>query len=429
MKKLIYLTAVYFLASTALFSCKKESNEESTQGVLKGTVTDNTGNQAVSGVRIIVFDANTNAPIGGGIQTGSDGSFSIQIAPGTYYLSLSKQGYNSIPVAGTTPVSVAIELGKETVSNFSMQASSVTNGGSISGMATQSGNPLPGVLVVVDDGTKGYSSVTGADGAYYIYNVPAGAYKVKGFLTNNNSSELNITVTASTASNGNNLTLTTGATGTITGTVSFLATNNGEVDVTLTNPLTKETIPGLVTKTASGLYTISHVPDGKYIVRASFANDNYVVDPDWIVKNGEPLVTVAANSISQNFSVTGAIKLVSPTNDSASTVPVEVTGATPTFTWQAYSSTSDYIIEVSDINGNVIWGGFTKNGGTITKNIIIPKTQVSIVFNSNGTATSTLKTKTVYRWRVYASKDDVSSSTGWKLISVSEEQRGLFMIK
>ncbi|HEY4789303.1 MAG TPA: hypothetical protein VIH57_24805, partial [Bacteroidales bacterium] len=228
---------------------------------------------------------------------------------------------------------------------------------------------------------------------------------------------------------GKDITMTTGASGNVSGSVSFLATNNGEVDVTLTNPLTKETIPGLVTKTQGGTYNIAKVPDGTYIVRASYVNDSYVVDPDWILKNGEPMVTVAGNTITQNFSVTGAVRLVSPTNDSTTTKPIEVTGSTPTFTWLAYSSTSDYVIEVSDINGNVIWGGFAKNGATITKNISIPKGQFSIVFNSDGNASSTLKSNNTYRWRIYSSKDDNSSSTGWKLISVSEEQRGLFIIK
>jgi hypothetical protein len=398
-------------------------------GSLKGTVTDNSNNQAISNVRIIVYDANTNAPTGNAILSGSDGTYQIQLSPGTYYLNLSKQGYNGIPAAGITPVSITVELGKETINNFQLQTSSVTNGGSISGKVTSGGNALAGALVIAGNGTNGYSSVTGTDGTYSIYNVPAGTYQVQGFLSNYNSTTLSASVTASTESTGNDITMTSGATGSVAGAVTFLATNNGEVDVTLTNVLTKQTIPGLVTKTVGGVYSIAKVPNGTYIIRASYSNDNYVVDPDWILKNGEPTVTISGNTVTQNFSVTGAVRLVSPTNDSTTTKPIEVTGSTPTFTWVAYSSTSDYVIEVSDINGNIIWGGFTKNGATITKNISIPKSQLSIVFNSDGIATSTLKSQNTYRWRIYSSKDDVSSSTGWKLISVSEEQRGLFIIK
>lgn len=428
MRTRMNLLLLWIAMTTIVLSCKKSDNGTPTTGTVKGTVTDISNSQAIANVRIVVYNANTNAPTGSSILTGSDGTFQIQLSAGTYYLNLSKQGYNGIPAPSISPVSFTVELGKDVANNYQMQPSSVANGGSISGKATSGGIPLAGVLVVAGNGTNGYSSITGTDGSYSIFNVPAGTYQVQGFLSNYNSASLNVSVTASTESSGKDLTLTSGATGIVSGAVTFLATNNGEVDVTLTNPLTKETVPGLVTKTSGGNYSITKVPDGTYIVRASYANDGYVVDPDWILKNGEPQVTIAGNTVSQNFSVTGAVKLVSPTNDSTTTVPVGVTGTTPTFTWQAYSGTSDYVIEVSDINGNVIWGGFTKSSTTITKNISIPKGQLSIVFNADGKATTTLKSKNTYRWRIYSSKDDNTSSTGWKLISDSEEQMGLFTI-
>jgi len=87
------------------------------------------------------------------------------------------------------------------------------------------------------------------------------------------------------------------------------------------------------------------------------------------------------------------------------------------------------VIEVSDINGNLIWGGFTVNGSSITKNATIPKSSTSITFNSDGSAKSSLSPGIIYRWRVYASKDDSKDENGWILISVSEEQKGLFIIK
>jgi hypothetical protein len=118
--------------------------------------------------------------------------------------------------------------------------------------------------------------------------------------------------------------------------------------------------------------------------------------------------------------------LTSPTNAASSIQPLAVTSTTPTFSWSAYSSTDNYVIEVSDINGNVIWGGF-KNNGTVM-NFAIPKTTTSLAYNSNGTATQPLQNGQIYRWRIYASKNDSSDSRGWKLISVSEEQQGLMKI-
>ena len=430
MKKNLLLLTIAFATSLLFTACSKDEPAPTpTTGTLKGTVTASSTAQAIGSVRITVYNANTNAPTGNSVLTQSNGTYQIELAPGSYYLNLSKQGFNGIPAIGITPVSVTVALGIVTVNDFQMQPSSVTNGGSISGKVTSGGNAVAGVLVVASYLTNGYSAVSGTDGTYYIYNVPAaGAYQLQGFLANYNSVAQSVAVTASTESTGKNITMTLGATGSVSGSVAFLATNSGEVDVTLINPLTKETIPGLVIKTVGGNYTIAKVPNGTYIARASYSNDTYIVDPDWILKNGEPIVTITGNAVAQNFSVTGAVKLVSPTNELITTKPVEIIGLTPTFTWLQYSSTDDYVIEVSDINGNVIWGGFTKSGTVITKNSpLIPKTQLSIVFNSDGKATTTLKSKNTYRWRIYASKDD--TALGWKLISVSEEQQGLFIIK
>jgi len=312
-----------------------------------------------------------------------------------------------IPAAGTTPVSVAVELGKETVSDYMMQVSPVTNGGSITGKVMNGETAVAGALIVAENGNTAFSSVTAVDGVYYIYNVPAATYNVKVYMSSFNSDVVSATVSSNTESADNNLIMTEGAAGEVSGLVTFLAVENGVVDVSLTHKITKDTIPGLVTTTEATAYTISNVPNGSYIARASYGNDGYVVDLDWIIKNGEPIVTINDNVVTRNFSVTGAVELTSPTNEASTTVPIEITENTPVFTWVAYSSTSDYIIEVSDINGNVIWGGFSGEGINLTRNIVIAKDQLRIEFNSDGNASAELMLNTVYRWRIFASKDDV----------------------
>jgi hypothetical protein len=110
------------------------------------------------------------------------------------------------------------------------------------------------------------------------------------------------------------------------------------------------------------------------------------------------------------------------------TVPVEVSTTTPTFKWSAYPSTSDYVIEVTDATtGAVIWGGFTNTAGTITKNIVLANP--SVIYNSDSKAKANLVSGKVYRWRVFASKNDAQQATGWKLISASEDQMGLIKIQ
>jgi hypothetical protein len=413
------------LLSSVFFACKKDSEEIKTTGKVSGTITDAESGSPLANARIIVFDANTNAPAGITLITGSDGKYSTDLLPGNYYVKIYRQGYENIPAREVSALPFSIVISQTQDNSYRMFKSTVTNGGFISGKIVAGGNAVAGVLVVATNGANGFSSVSDKEGKYVICNVPAAAYTVKGWIAGYNSSEVSATVTADAESANTDVALTQGASGQVNGQISFLATGNVEIDVALTHPATRETIPGLSKTTTGGNYTISNVPDGRYLARATYANDTKVMDPDWIIKNGEPFVTVAGAPIIRNFSVTGAVELASTTNISSTTEPV-TTSATPTFSWLAYSSTDDYIIEVMNANGKVIWGGFSNN--YTTKNIIIAKSQTSIQFNSDNKATEALQPGQVYRWRVYASKNDIRELTGWKLISVSEDQRGLIKI-
>jgi hypothetical protein len=151
------------------------------------------------------------------------------------------------------------------------------------------------------------------------------------------------------------------------------------------------------------------------------------MDPDWILKFGQPSVTVANSAVALNFSVTNALQLTSPTNDLSSTQPV-VASSTPAFTWLAYASTDDYVIEVINASGKVIWGGISGTGNNAVRKVYVPKSQLSAVYNFDNSASEPLKSGEIYRWRIYASKVD-NSTLGWRLISSSEDQRGLIKIQ
>lgn len=425
---------IWFLAfSLITISCKKEEESDITPepitNSIKGVVTELESDIGVGDVNIVVFNAENNTIVGEGLKTNSDGTFSVELDAGNYYLQISKQGFEKIPATGITPIIINVVTGEDTKVNFSLSPSKEIDAGLISGKVQSEDSPI-GVLIIASSETHAYSStITSTDGSYTILNVPEGNYIVQAFIRDYNSTSQNITVSTGTETNNTDITLSKGTSSTVTGTISFLATENGEVDVALIHPLTKEVIPGLNTRTTDASYEISGVPNGKYIARASFDNDTYVVDPDWIIKNGEPTVDATGQSIDLPFSVTGAVTIISPSVDSNTITPVEITEIPPTFVWNEYSSTSDYIIEVSDINGNVIWGGFTVDGTTITKNVSVPKGQLSVVFNYDGSASESLQVGRIYRWRVFASKDDSKDQNGWKLISVSEDQKGLFIIQ
>jgi len=422
----LVLWAILACNCLGTIGCSEDEPVQPTTGIIQGAVTEAGTSLPVSSVRVVVFDANTNAPLLS-LTTGGDGSYSIELGPGTYLLKFARQGYEDLPPRDISPLPVTVTVGQTTPYSVQMFKSSLTNTGAISGKVLAAGSGVPGCLVVAEGTASGFSATTDASGVYLITNVQAGSYTVKAWKSGYTSTAAAVNVTAATEQKDVNVTLSAGVSGSVSGSITFLATTNIEVDVSLLNLKTRETVPGLSTTTISSNFTIANVPDGTYLARATYKNDGKVMDPDWIIKNGEPIVTVSGGATTRNFSVTGAVDLVSPTNPPSDTQPIEVVKDTLRFTWVAYPSTDDYVIEVINQNGTVIWGGFASNW--TVKKITIPKTQTSIVFNADASATEQLTSGKFYRWKIYSSKNDAKEPTGWKLISNSEDQRGLIRIK
>jgi hypothetical protein len=186
-------------------------------------------------------------------------------------------------------------------------------------------------------------------------------------------------------------------------------------------------VNGLTTVIDAGRnYAINKIPDGEYVAWASYENDGYVMDPDWIFKNPGAL-NISFDTISSkvlDFSVTGAITIISPTNPANNIIPEPADSIIPTFYWNAYSSTKEYIIEVKDINGNLIWGGFKENGEI--NHAQIPKEWNSVEFNFDGSAISQLQSGNIYQWRLYSDDDEAANIQ--TLLSASEDLMGLFLI-
>jgi len=422
------------IVTTVFFSCKKNKDTEVTTGQLKGIVKDAATSSPLENVSVIIFNADNNSPIGQTLKTNSSGEFSADLSPGNYFLKLSRQGYYSVPPPTLDAVPFGISLGQLTQSDAAMFPFSTSNAGWIVGKVTSSGSPVQGALVVATDGQNKIAFSTSSDqnGDYSIFNIPAGSFNVQAYLASYNSSSAVAAVTTGVGTTGINIDLQKNGNATLSGSIRNLAIDNKDVDITLVHPITKETIPGLTTSTSNLVYSLANIPNGIFIARASYKNDMRVMDPDRIAKFGEPVVTVSGGSCSPStltFDVTGPVTLNAPTNSLSTTVPVAAS-TKPTFQWTPYPSTTDYVIEVMDAStGQVVWGGFDKSGPLPVKKIIIPSSQTSIVYNANATATiADLVPGKIYRWRIYASKNDVTSSTGWTLISSSEDQVGLIKI-
>ncbi|WP_258102505.1 collagen binding domain-containing protein [Marinoscillum sp. MHG1-6] len=417
-----------------LSSCNKD-DDGPTQGSVEGIVTAQADSSALEAVKISVFDANSNEAIGTTTSTNSDGAYAITLDPGTYYLRLAKLGFQEVPAPGVSAIPFTIIAGETVTLDYDLITSAVVDGGAIEGRVTEGDNGLAGVLVIASsaDSTEAYTSTTDADGYYSIINIPAGTYQVKGWLSGYSSETVEATTTANAYTSDINISFTSGGTASLSGTVKFLATSGKPVDVSLVHPISGEVIPGL-TVTTTGAFTIDNIPDGEYLARASYNNDTLVVDPDFIVKFGDPKVVVSggtasvensSSSTSLDFALTNSVSLDSPTNSPDEIVPVEVSRTGLTFKWVAYSSTSDYVVELLDVNGEVIWGGFDTTVEPVAKEV---EGNVDAAFTSVAYTGPTLSIGRIYRWKVYASKDDAKEASGWKLISVSEDQMGLIKI-
>ncbi|WP_235689711.1 carboxypeptidase-like regulatory domain-containing protein [Fulvivirga lutea] len=417
------------LALLVIFSsCDDGDDGAPATGTLSGTITDGADGTGLLDASIIVFNSDTNTPINT-VVSDADGNYAVNLEPGTYFTKVTKQGYFSVPAQGVSGIPFTIEAGVTITQDITLFESNDNNLGLISGEVTSGGTGIGGVLIVAQGGGEAYSSVSNSEGVYKMFNVGTGNYLVEGFIAGYNSGNASATVALDIETENVDIELNEGAGGSLTGQLQFLATENAEVDVALVHPKTKETIPGLSTFTNGGAYILSNIPDGTYIARATFANDNLVMDPNNIFKFGEPQVSIVGTAEEQDFAVTGSVELIAPTNTLSSVTPFETTDTAPVFNWVAYPSTSDYVIEVTDATtGEVIWGGIQQDGTASVKNIEIPSSQTSIQYNEDGNATvAALEVGKVYRWRIMASKD-AQAAPGWNLISASEDQVGLIKI-
>lgn len=413
-------------------SCGEKSTSSDDITVLAGTIRDAADSSAIANANIIVYNANLNTPVTRTFSNGK-GYYSFTIDPETYYLSISAQGYipSPPPLGSALPFHVIEKNTTVKDIYLNIDHSSVSTG-SISGYVyTPELTGINGVLVVATNqaGTNSASGSSGPDGFYVIYNVTPDVYSIKGYASEyaQDTTTVTNTVIANSSVSNKNITLRKTATATLSGKVTFLSSENSIVDITLIHPVTREAIPGLSTFNESGLtYQLTAIPPGTYIAWATYRNDGYVMDPDWIIKNGLPLVTVTTSDtqLYKDFSVTDVVEIVSPTNHPDTISATTVSTVTPTFQWLKYPSAKEYIVEVFKSNGEVIWGGFDSSG--VVKHAQFVFQDTGTVFNFDGSASESLKPGEIYRWKIYADSDDAKDIQG--LISASEDLLGLFTV-
>ncbi len=380
----------------------------------------------IANANVVLYNANSGESVSR-VFSGSNGTAKFEdLSAGNYYVRISAQGFNEVPQGSVSPVPFSVSSGQTFSQKYYMNVLQGTFG-KIEGTV----NPnLAGFLIVAKSSgmNSEYHTNSGPDGYFVLFNVPYELYEVdaiKSGYQSANQPQVTLTSGSSSATVQINVNQITGST--LTGKVTFLAVENGIVDISLLDKISHTVVNGLTAMIDSSRnYVINNIPAGEYIAWASYENDGYVMDPDWIFKNPGALNVSFSTDASKvrDFSVTGVITIISPTNPPGEITPALADSLFPTFYWNAYPQTKEYIVEVRDINGNLIWGGFTESGEI--RHSQIPKELNSVEFNFDGSASSQLQPGNIYQWRLYA--DDDATSDVQTLLSSSEDLMGLFRI-
>ncbi len=422
-----YIIVCCLISLIGFVSCTEDNPVEpvppTNAEIIVRSANDSSG---IANANVVLYNANTGESISR-VFSGNDGVAKFEnMSSGNYYVRISAQGFKETPPGSVSPVPFSVSSGQTFSQTYYMNILQGTFG-KIDGTV----NPnLAGFLIVATSSgmNSEYHTYSGPDGYFVLFNVPYESYDVdaiKSGYQSANQPQVTLNSGSSSATVQINVNQITGST--LAGKVTFLAVENGIVDISLLDKISHTVVNGLTTMIdTSKDYTITNIPIGNYLAWASYENDGYVMDPDWIFKNPGALNVSFSTDTSkvQDFSVTGAITIISPTNPPDSIVPALVDSVVPTFNWDAYPQTKEYIVEVRDINGNLIWGGFTESGEI--RHSQIPKEWNSVEFNFDGSASSQLQPGNIYQWRLYA--DDDATSDIQTLLSSSEDLMGLFRV-
>lgn len=411
---------------------------------LRGKVFDLEGGAAVAAAQVSAIDVN-GAAIGAIAQSDEAGAYSLRVPTtradekGTpigvkLTLRASAKDFQTFPsgVRIALPIDTGAAAAEKEGEPFVLSGGQADLGlaklaeaergtPSISGTVEIAAGQKGALVVAEALGQQGRSAIAGADGAFTIFNVPAGAWTVRAFSRDVNYTPAAVTVEAGKDLAGVEVKRSDRPTGTVKGSADIVAAN-GETSVVLVvkstfnaNLVRGEVPPGLRTPApgtapdVSGAYELTGVPDGEYVVLAAYENDGLVRDPNTNTSGTElqyVTVTNGAASGEANFKVTGAVQLVSPGGGET----LDETTATPSFIFKPYSSAKAYDLRVFDSFGNQVWEALalTLDGSGDLK------------VDYTGPA---LTPGGIYQWRA------VAKGNAGQPISQTEDLRGVFRVK
>ncbi len=400
--------------------------------ILKVVIRSSADSSLVDNSNVVLYQAENNEAVLRGM-TDADGTVYFDVEVGNYFLNISAQGFDSVPPENIAPIPFFVAAEDTTVEGLLLNVlENAGSAGYVQGFINPARNNF---LILAESQTdqEKYATVSGPDGFFVLYNLPYGTYDMDALKSGYQMDE---PVTASISAQAEVDTVMIQVSeyqgSVLKGSVTFLASENSTVDITLLDPETRAVIPGLsVMSGVSGLnYRMIEIPDGTYLAWASLKNDGYVIDPDWLFKNpgGLDISFATSDSMELNFSVTGAVTLISPTNPADSTFAFMADSQVPVFRWMPYSSAKEYFIEVKDHSGNVLWGGFEADG-TVNHGFIGAAADSVIYDFDNQPGTPALVPGQIYQWKLWADKGSPGeNSIVDEMISSSEDLRGIFQV-
>ena len=408
--------------------------------VVRGKVIDPAG-AAIAGALVVALDAN-DAPATGTAVSGSDGAYELRVpvprvsggalTVRPIKLRASAAGFETFPAglrrALPLELSAAQPLeGKLVLHNSATDITlfPVANSGGLGSIAgTVQGPPgKRGILVVAEGpGPVAMTAISDVQGSYRIFNVPAGAYMVRGYAAGLQFQPAMATVTSGARTDAN-LEPRAAALGTVSGSVSMVNAPGGSltsvvlVVASTFNEAFKrgEVPPGLRAPRSgvpdvSGAFSITDVPDGEYLVLAAFENDGLVRDPDTSI-GGTQIQRVSLGetnrqvALGASFKITEALAVLGP----GAADGMEVVSGPPTFRWRDDSSEDRYSVELLDSRGLVVW-----RDDQVAK---VTGGDVSVAYTGSLTAGQ------IYQFRA------TSIRKGGVPISQTEDLRGVFQAR
>jgi hypothetical protein len=354
--------------------------------VLRGNVFELGSDTGIEGATVVALDAN-RSPASTVAITGPAGDYEIRVARqrdvdgnprgGDVTLRADADGFQTFPggIRQALPIDVSDPVDQDGLLVVQTTATDIGLIGLPAGSGTnvifgnvEIANDSTGVLVVAEtpgSSAQGFTAIADREGVYRIFNVPDGDFSVLGYAQGANYGAQSASVSGGEEMKVD-LSLTSDAPGTVTGSVQIVNPGAGEgtsyilvVESTFDETLARgETPPGLrapegTELVSSGSWVNEGVPVGKYKVLGAFENDRLVRDPDFGQGNTEIVrveVTAGQSVEAPSFKVTGSLDVIMPGAEG----PEEVTG-TPVFSWVDDSSEARYHIDVFDTFGEIIW--------------------------------------------------------------------------